>query len=75
MMDKRVYSDRSMNADGNRITAHLRTYNHGFSWRPLAEEFVATFRQNWQGAVEVQWPKFIPASEKKALPDSVKSCD
>jgi hypothetical protein len=75
MMDKRVYSDRSMNTDGNRITAHLRTYDDGFSWEPLAEEFVATFRQNWQGAVEVQWPKSIPASEKKALPDSVNSCD
>jgi hypothetical protein len=75
LMDKRVYSDQSMNRDGNQITAHLRTYHEGFNWKPLAEEFVATFRQNWHGAVQVEWPEFIPASEKKALPDSVKSCD
>jgi hypothetical protein len=41
----------------------------------LAEEFVAAFRQNWRGAVQVELPEFIPVSEKKALPDSVKSCD
>jgi hypothetical protein len=75
LMDKRVYADQSMNRDGNRITAHLRTYDKDFSWKPLAEEFVATFRQNWRGEVQVEWPEFIPASEKKALPDSVKSCD
>jgi hypothetical protein len=75
LMDKRVYSDQSMNRDGNRITAHLRTYEPDFSWKPLADEFVATLRQSWDGAVQVEWPEFIPASEKKALPDSVKSCD
>lgn len=70
-----LMSDQAMNRDGNRITTHLRTYDDGFNWKPLAEEFVATFRQNWRGAVQVEWPEFIPASEKKALPDSVKSCD
>jgi hypothetical protein len=75
LMDKRVYSDQSMNTDGNRIAAHLRTYDEGYSWKPLAEEFVATFRQSWRGAVQVEWPEFIPASEKRALPDSVKSCN
>jgi N-acetylglucosamine kinase-like BadF-type ATPase len=64
-----------MNRDGNRITAILRTYDKGFNWKPLAEELVATVRQNWRGAVQVDWPESIPASEKKALPDSVESCD
>jgi hypothetical protein len=75
LMDKRLYSDQSMNRDGNRITAHLRTYRESFNWKPLAEELVTTFRQNWRDAVQVEWPEFIPASEKKALPDSVRSCD
>lgn len=75
LMDKRIYSNASMNREGDRITAHLRTYDKGFSWKPVAEDFLATFRRNWRGAVEVEWPGFIPASEKKALPDSVKSCD
>jgi hypothetical protein len=75
LMDKRVYADRSMNRDGNRITAHLRTYDANFNWKPLAEDLVETFRRNWRGPVQVEWPEFIPASEKKALPDSVKSCN
>lgn len=75
LMDKRIYSNQSMNSGGNRITTHLRTYDEGFDWKPLAEEFVATFRQNWKGEVLVEWPEFIPANEKTALPDSVKSCE
>ena len=74
MMDKRIYYDPSVNRDGNRITTHLRTYDEDFSWEPLADEFVTTFRQNWPGEVAVEWPEFIPTNEKKALPDSVKSC-
>jgi hypothetical protein len=31
-------------------------------------------RKHWSGPVEVEWPEQIPASEKKALPDSVESC-
>jgi hypothetical protein len=74
-VDKRVYSNESMNRDGNRITAQLRTYRDGFNWKPVAEELVATFRENWPGAVQVEWPESIPANEKRALPDSVESCD
>ncbi len=75
LMDKRIYPDESTNRGGNRITAHLRTYDKNFDWKPLAEEFVAAFRRSWRGEVQVEWPQVIPANEKKGLPDSVKSCD
>ena len=74
-MDKRVYSNESMNRDGNRITTHLRTYRDGFNWKPVAEELVTTFREHWPGEIHVEWPEFIPANKKTALPDSVESCD
>jgi hypothetical protein len=75
LMDKRIYSGQSTIDERNKITTHLRTYDKRFDWKPLAEQFVATFRQNWSGAVQLEWPEFIPGNEKKGLPDSVKSCD
>jgi hypothetical protein len=73
LLDKRIYADQSLNRDGNRITAHLRTYNSSFKWKPLAEGLVADFRNSWHGSVEVAWPE--PTGDKRILPDSVKSCD
>jgi hypothetical protein len=76
LMDKRIWAEQSLNRDGNRITAVLRTYKESFNWKPLAEGFVAEFRRNWNGPVQVEWPAPIgPSAEKRALPDSVKSCD
>jgi hypothetical protein len=74
-VDKRIHSDPSMNRDGKRITAEFRTYRSGFEWKRLAREFEATFRQNWSGPVQAEWPEAVPASKKTALPDSVKTCE
>lgn len=74
MIDKRTYSDQSMNRDGNRIRAVLRTYKNAFDWKPLAEELVETFQKNWRGPVKVEWPEPIPDNEKKGLPDGIESC-
>jgi hypothetical protein len=73
LLDKRIYADQSKNRDGNRITAEFRTYRGSFAWKPLAEEFAAEFRRKWHGSVQVEWPE--PRGPKRALPDSVKSCD
>lgn len=75
LTDKRVYSDQKMNRDGNRVTTHLRTYRRDFDWKPVAEDFVASVRKDWAGEVEVEWPKAVAPGEKRALPDSVRSCD
>lgn len=64
-----------MNRDGDRISAEFRTYRDTFDWELLAEDFEAAFRQNWRGPVQVEWPEAAPASEKTALPDSVKTCE
>jgi hypothetical protein len=74
-VDKRVHSDASMNRDGNWITTEFRTYREGFVWKPIADDLVAAYQESWPGEVHVEWPEFIPASEKRALPDSVESCD
>jgi len=71
-VDKRIYTDPSMNRDGNRITAAFRTYRSSFDWKQLADDFEGTFRKNWSGPVQVDWPE---AQQKRALPDSVKSCE
>lgn len=74
-VDKRIYSDPSMNTDGDRIRAEFRTYSDSFHWEQLAKDFEGAFRQNWRNPVQVEWPKAVPASEKIALPDSVKTCE
>lgn len=74
-VDKRIYSDPSMNRDGNRIRVEFRTYRNSFNWKQLAQELEAAFRQNWRGPVQVEWPEEVPASKKTALPDSVKTCE
>ena len=74
-VDKRIYSDPSMNRDGGHIRAEFRTYRNSFDWEQLADDFEAAFRQNWRGQVQVEWPEVVPASEKTALPDSVETCE
>ena len=74
-VDKRVYSDRSMNRDASRIRAEFRTYRSSFDWTKLAHDFEAAFRQNWRGPIEVEWPVAVPAREKTGLPDGVEACE
>lgn len=74
-VDKRIYSDPSMNREEGRIRAEFRTYRSSFDWTELANDFEAAFRRNWRGPVEVDWPVAVPAGEKTALPDSVETCE
>ena len=74
-VDKRIYSDQSMNRDGDRIRAEFRTYRSSFDWTELAHNFEAAFRQNWRAPVVVEWPVAVPAREKTALPDHVETCE
>jgi hypothetical protein len=73
LLDKRIYTDPTMNRDGDRVAAHLRTYRDGFEWQPLAESFEAEIRRNWRGRVQVERPEAI--GSVRALPDGIKSCD
>jgi hypothetical protein len=43
-VDKRIYSDQSMNRDGALIRAEFRTYRESFDWTELANSFEAAFR-------------------------------
>jgi hypothetical protein len=61
------------NPKASTLIVELRAYRNSFDWQPIADALIAEIDKSWPRKVDKQWPQ--PIGSKRALPDSVHSCE